>query len=284
MWQRLEKRDYKAAFKYLEAHSPFTCPIYGNASSAGFAYKPFAMRGGFYFVYKQLGEILGVAACYNDGNVMVHTASEHADATVIETFDDMPYHSVWGLSGKLPELTEVSRAAGKAFDSRRLDVMVYNGRAESGAYPGLELIRVDRRFMGTSYVSFIKKCLWEGFGFKSSSMDIRKRMKERCELEPYWFLADGKTYVAQAHVQAMTESHGYIGGICTPREFRRKGYAKEIVLRACRFVLSKKRTPALSVSAANKPAYALYASLGFEKIGEMLVYMLEREFKGDENR
>ena len=204
MWEKLEKKDYKAALGYLEKHSPFTCPIYGNAASAGFAYKPFAMRSGFYFIYKELGQILGVAAGYNDGNVMIHTISQQADETVLEIFDELPFHSVWGLTGKLPGLREVSMAAGKAFDSRRLDVMAMKGRTGNGVHPECELMRIDRRFLGTSYVSFIKKCLWEGFGFKSSSLDIRKRMKERCEVEPYWFLADGKKYVAQAHVQAMT--------------------------------------------------------------------------------
>ena len=284
MWERLEKKDFKALLCYLEKHSPFTCPIYGNAFSAGLAYKPFAMRSGFYFIYKEMGRIVGVSAGYNDGNVMIHTTNPYADTTVLETFDELPFHSVWGLAGRLPELGEISSAAGKAFDSRRLDVMVLNSQLEKSVHPECKLMRIDRRFLGTSYVSFIKKCLWEGFGFKSSSMDIRKRMKERTELEPYWFLADGKKYVAQAHVQAMTPGHGYIGGICTPREFRRKGYAKEIVLRACEYIDGIGRIPSLSVSAANKPAYSLYNAMGFEKAGEMLVYMQEREFKGDENR
>lgn len=283
MWEKLEKRDWDDALGYLAKHSPFTCPIYGNALSAGFSYKVFAMRSGFYYVYKELGEILGIVSGYNDGNVMVHTVSSHADATVLKMISDFSFHSVWGLAGKLPETAQITTVAGKAFDLRHLDVMVLSEKKENSSCPQCGFMRIDRRFLLSSYVAFIKKCLWEGFGFKSTSLDIRKRMKERGELEPYWFLTEGKEYVAQVHVQAMTPTHGYIGGVCTPRNHRKKGYAKEIVKRTCDYIMQQGRTPALAVSASNKAAYNLYKSLGFKKIGETLVYMQEREFRGDEN-
>ncbi len=286
MWEKLERKDFEKAKEYLQKHSPFTCPIYGNVASAGFLYKAFAMRSGDFFVYKEFGEVLGIIAGFNDGNVMVHTLSPNANLGVLDIVIKFSFHSLWGLSGNLPEKHKVSEAVKIEFDSRRLDIMVLNkpnGESEDGACVDCSLIRIDRRFLSSSYISFIKKCLWEGFGFKSNSYDLRKRIKERTQLEPYWFLSKGKEFVAQAHVHAMTASHGYIGGVCTPREQRRKGYAKEIVKRVCEYIYEQGRIPALAVSAANKAAYSLYEKLGFEKIGSTIVYMQEREFKGDEN-
>lgn len=223
MWAKYYKGDYIELVAYLEENSPYSCPIYGNLMSSGAAYKPFAMRSGIYYIYRELGVIMGVLGAFNDGNVMVHTKSTMADKKVFEILSELPFHSVWGLSGTLPPVESISQAIGTKFDSRILDVMVKDKKSTMANKKVLELVRVDRRFLINPYVAFIKKCLWECFGFKSSTLDIRKRMKERTEFEPYWFLSDGETYVAQMHVQAMTKAHAYMGGICTPREHRRKG-------------------------------------------------------------
>ena len=285
MWEKLKDYDYKKASDYLCANSPFTCSMYGNVVSAGFDYRPFAMRSGVYFVYKdeKHGEILGILAGYNDGNVMVHTVSGEADSSAMGIIADFHFHSLWGMNGVLPEIERVSNITGMPFDSRTLDVMVLEGEIEQSLRPECSLIRIDRKFLSFSNIMFIKKCLWEGFGFKSSALDIRKRIKERTEDEPYWFLSDADGYAAQAHVQAMTPAHGYIGGVCTPREKRRQGYAKEIVKRACEYIKEQGKVPALAVSAANLAAHRLYDEMGFRSIGTMIVYMQERDFKGDEN-
>jgi ribosomal protein S18 acetylase RimI-like enzyme len=285
MWEKLKDYDYQKASDYLCDNSPFTCSMYGNAVSAGFDYHPFAMRSGVYFVYKdgESREIQGILAAYNDGNVMIHTVSDEADKGAMGIISDFHFHSLWGMSGVLPGIEGVSNIAGTPFDSRTLDVMVLQGDIEQSLHPECKLIRIDKKFLSISILMFIKKCLWEGFGFKSSALDIRKRIKERIDDEPYWFLSDSSEYVAQAHVQAMTPAHGYIGGVCTPREKRRQGYAKEIVKRACEYIKEQGRIPALAVSAANLAAHRLYDEMGFSKIGTMLVYMQERDFKGDEN-
>lgn len=283
MWVKLEKKDNPKLLLYIQKHSPLTCPIFGNVSSAGFSYKPFAMRSGVFFIYKENGEILGVVAGFNDGNVMVHTDDSYAESTSFEIIMRFPFHSLWGLSSSLPDVKEVSKATKKTFDSRTLDVMVQKTKIQQLFCPDCTDIRIDKRFLTSPYVSFVKRCLWEGFGFKSGSYDIKKRIRERTEDEPYWFLCKDRKYVAQAHIHAMTDTHGYIGGICTPRDERRKGYAMEITKRACDYIYKQGRVPALAVSASNKAAYTMYEKLGFEKIATTLVYMLEREFKGDEN-
>ncbi len=284
MWYQLEKKDYNITLEYLNKYSPFTCPMYGNVLSAGFDYKPFAMRSGVFFIYKETNnEILGIVAGFNDGNVMVHLSSENSEIGVLEIIKRFPFHSVWGLGGNIPDNKVISDEVGKSFDSRELDVMVLKEDIQQRFHPECGILRIDKKFLLTVYINFIKKCLWEGFGFRSNSRDLRKRMRERTDLEPYWILSADNKFVAQAHLQAMTPLHGYIGGICTPREYRRKGYAKEVVARACRYVFKQGRVPALSVSASNTAAHKLYEDLGFEKVGIMTVYMVERDFKGDEN-
>ncbi|MCK5130093.1 MAG: GNAT family N-acetyltransferase, partial [Clostridiales bacterium] len=259
-----------------------------NVSANGFKYKLSSMRSGIYYVYKEAKkDIEGIIAGFNDGNVMMYAVNETAKKSVLGILTTFPFHSVWGLDGTLPSNDVLSESANFKLDKRKLEVMVL----PTNAYQELnveinddmEFSRIDKRILFPSIITFIKICLWEGFGFKSNAYDIRKRIKERTDLEPYWFLSDNGVYVAQAHIQAMTKSHGYIGGVCTPRDSRGQGYAKQIMKIACNYIIQQGRIPSLAVSSTNVAAYNLYKSMGFQGIGETLVYMKEREFKGDEN-
>ena len=108
-------------------------------------------------------------------------------------------------------------------------------------------------------------------------------MRERSENEPYFLLFDNKQPVSQCHIQSVSQTHGYIAGIATPRIYRRKGYAKQITARACRFIEGKGCTSALTVNKTNTGAIELYKSLGFYPVDNMQVYMKARKFTGDEN-
>lgn len=286
MWSLLEKQDFNTVTQYLQNNSPFTCPIYGNISSAGYNYRPIPMRSGLFYVYKTDDDkICGIIASFNDGNVMTHTTCMEAKEDILSIILRLPFHSVWGLDGTLPDRLKLSEKANISLDSRILNVMVLNkAKEDNDTCDGLEFIRIDRRFLLPSYIGFIKKCLWEGFGFRSNILDIRKRIRERTQLEPYWFLSHDNKFVAQVHIQAMTAQHGYIGGVCTLRNYRREGFARKIMQIACDFITEEGRIPALAVSSANQAANSLYDDMGFIKIGTTLVYMKEREFKGDENK
>ncbi len=285
MWSMLEKKDFNNVMQYLQKHSPNTCPMYGNISSAGFIYKLTAMRSGvFYISTTETNEISGIIAGFNDGNIMVHSSDKSVQEGMLEIISALPFHSIWGLDGTLPDRDVLSKKANMKMDERILDIMTATLRYDNQLSRDMELIRIDKHFLTPNHISFIKKCLWEGFGFKSGSWDIRKRMKERTALEPYWFLKHNGVFVAQAHVQAMTKKHGYIGGVCTLRKFKRSGYARKIMEMVCENIYQAGRTPSLAVSSVNKSAYNLYKNMGFIKIGTIIVYMKERKFKGDENQ
>ncbi len=89
--------------------------------------------------------------------------------------------------------------------------------------------------------------------------------------------------VSQAHIQSVTDKYGYIAGICTPRVYRRNGYAREITAYACKYIESLGLTSALTVNITNESAIKLYESMGFVKKDYTLVYMKHRDFCGDEN-
>lgn len=282
MWTVLQKRQVPELLEYLEQNSPNTSSIIANIRFATTVYTPYVMRSGHYFVYKFNGRIDGMIAIYNDGNAFIYTHNFDAQAASVKILIKSKFHSVWGLSDWLPNLRSLSANIGMQMDARELVTMVRDRHAPLPE-PKYELMRIDQKFNLSRYVSFIKLCLYEGFGFKPHSRDLKKRMRERTADEPYFLLYDNKTPVSQCHIQSLSQSYGYIAGICTPRMYRRKGYAKQITARACRFIEGHGRMSALTVNVTNTNAIELYKTLGFASVDKMQVYMKARSFTGDEN-
>jgi len=285
MWQRILERQYDELIDYLDDNSPDVCPLYGNILSSRLKYNPMAMRSGYVYGYYRGDDLSAVVAVFNDGNAMIHVTDEKLTGNVVEIIRRGYYHSVWGLGGYLPPMRQLEEYSNYKFEERNLVMMEKIAPTPKACGDdSLEIIRIDRRMRIGSYMPFIKRCMWEGFGFKSGSWDIKKRMKERTAHEPYFVLSAGGKLVSQAHIQAMTPKYGYIGGVCTLREERRKGYAKATVYEVCRYIEGLGRIPALAVSSENRAALNLYESMGFELAGKMKVYMQKREFSGDENQ
>lgn len=282
MWTVLQKRQVPELLEYLEHNSPNTSSIIANIKFATTVYTPYIMRSGHYYVYKFNGRIDGMIAIYNDGNAFIYTNNFDAQAASTKLLIKSKFHSVWGLSNWLPNLRSLSANIGMQMDSRELITMVRE-KYDPLPEPEYELMRIDQKFNLNKYIPFIKLCLYEGFGFKPHSRDLKKRMRERTADEPYFLLYKDKTPVSQCHIQSLSKSYGYIAGICTPRMYRRQGYAKQITARACRFIESHGRMSALTVNRTNTNAIKLYRSLSFNPVARMQVYMKARDFTGDEN-
>lgn len=284
MWTRLKPNEQDELLIYLNQHAPATCAFLGNIKAAGIRYNPLMMRGGTYYTYQSHnGTMGGVIATYNDGNVILHIDDITARERVVELLSHMRFHSVWGMCGWLPSRMELYAATSIPMDERTLVTMERDRSVPLPSMPHTA-IRIDQRMSLGRYMPFIKQCLYEGFGFKTNSTDLKKRMRERTAREAYWLLYNETTPVAQAHIQSMTLRHGVIGGICTLRDYRRQGFAREITAVACSFVEGAGRTSVLSVSAKNSAAIQMYEKLGFFPAGQTRVYMRERSFKGDENQ
>lgn len=282
MWHILEPNQRLDMISYLNTHAPNTCAILGNLKAAGVG-SNMMMRGGSYFIYQNtLGEIGAVMAVYNDGNIMLHIADDEAKNNLTNLLINMHFHSLWGLSTWLPGRNVLKNRLSMSMDERNL-LLMKRRKGVSLTEVKNEIVRIDNKLLLYRYVPFMKRCLYEGFGFKCNSYDLRKRMKERTSREPYWLLYEDNVPIAQAHLQAMTIDYGYIGGICTLRKYRRQGYAKQITSHACSYVEELGRSCVLAVSSENKTAVNLYKSLGFYLVDSLKVYMKERSFKGDEN-
>lgn len=283
MWSRVHQKQVSELVEYLEKNAPNTSSIIANINFASTIYNPYVMRSGFYFVYRDNRKIDGMLVIYNDGNAFIYTNNKDAQIASMKILIKSKYHSIWGLSNWLPNIKGLSAHIGIQLDARELVTMVRNKYLPLPKIK-YDLLRIDKKLNLNRYIPFIKTCLYEGFGFKPFSRDLKKRMRERTQDEPYFLLYDNKVPVAQGHIQSISRTHGYIAGICTPRAYRRKGYAKQITACACKFIESRERISALTVNYSNTGAVELYKKLGFSPVAKMLVYMKARKFTGDENQ
>ncbi len=76
--------------------------------------------------------------------------------------------------------------------------------------------------------------------------------------------------VSMAAISGQTKTMQAINDVYTPPEFRGKGFATELCVFLCDYILNDcKNTPVLWVKATNHAAIHIYEKIGFEKVAEM---------------
>lgn len=113
-----------------------------------------------------------------------------------------------------------------------------------------------------------------------SSHQVLKLTPEHPEYRKFSEAFSGNTYVVMAPDRqilswAGIKDHGYINEIAVGTEagYQRKGMGKAVVAHAVADIFSRDRVPVyVPDTLSNAGSYALAESLGFEKVGEMLLW------------
>ena len=75
-----------------------------------------------------------------------------------------------------------------------------------------------------------------------------------------------------AAISGQTKTMQAINDVYTPPEHRGKGYATELCIFLCDYILEDcKNTPILWVKASNHSAIHIYEKIGFEKVSDMVL-------------
>jgi len=73
--------------------------------------------------------------------------------------------------------------------------------------------------------------------------------------------------VSMANVASRTPRHARINAVCTPRAYRKQGYASALVAEVCHIILEEGLTPILYADGANPNSNRVYQQIGFEASG-----------------
>lgn len=95
----------------------------------------------------------------------------------------------------------------------------------------------------------------------------RERVRELIEKKRSVIRIHDGAIAAKCEYSAVTPEAVQLMGVWTSPRFRRRGFARELLREVCGHLARKGKTVTLFVNDFNKPAIALYESLGFEQIG-----------------
>ena len=259
IWRR------KELYEYFSQHERFVAPIFGNLLTAGFLNLPNRLRCGDYYTMRQDGKLYGVAALFNDGNMMVHCMTSWT-LEVYNLTTAFPWHTLWDYSFQ-PGVGDQLRTIPGVDELRSLILMERDPSVPLPARsPDIEVIRAERRPSDPEIIAFIKDCMQQCFHFDPDLRAIRKRLSERTHEERYLVAIKDGVMVSQAHIQSWTPRYGVIGGVGSLYAYRGQGLAKAVTARLCSYIEETGRTPILTVDHGNEPALSVYRSLGFVEV------------------
>jgi len=95
----------------------------------------------------------------------------------------------------------------------------------------------------------------------------RERIRELIEKKRAVIRVIDGRIASKCEYSAMTAEAVQLMGVWTAPEFRRRGLSRETLREVCGHLARKGRTVTLFVNDFNRPAVALYESLGFQRIG-----------------
>ena len=95
----------------------------------------------------------------------------------------------------------------------------------------------------------------------------RERIRELVEKKRSIIRMQGKTIIAKCEFSAVTPEAVQLMGVWTDPRFRRRGIGRDLLREVCGHLARKGRSVTLFVNDFNRPAIALYESLGFNRIG-----------------
>src|SRR2546427_2692196 len=95
----------------------------------------------------------------------------------------------------------------------------------------------------------------------------RERIRELVDKKRSLIRTHGGRIVAKCEYSAVTPEAVQLMGVWTDPQYRRRGFGRALLREVCGHLARKGKSVTLFVNDFNRPAIALYESLGFERIG-----------------
>jgi len=99
------------------------------------------------------------------------------------------------------------------------------------------------------------------------ALGYRERIRELVEKKRSVIRTVSGVIASKCEYSAITPDTAQLMGVWTDPRYRRKGLSRELLREVCGHLFHKGKTVTLFVNDFNRPAVALYESLGFQRIG-----------------
>jgi ribosomal protein S18 acetylase RimI-like enzyme len=270
--RQLNEWDGLSIFEYLYRNEEEAAFLIGNAQQFGIMNRRNMLRCGDYFGYFEGDTIKGIIAFYNLGSCIPH----------YESIGAIPYFSQLMIMKRFGMLLGVDRLIRPLFQAinrykalREVEECKYcvNNNFKPFTLEGIDFVDVSKE-SDISAISFVRKAYLRGFGAERTIEDTTLLLSQRNEEEEFVILSKDNNLVAQACIQAFTDTTNQIGAVYTLEEERGKGYAKAVVSELCDRIIQRGKLPTLIVNKNNSAALNAYKAIGFEEREDYLIIRL----------
>lgn len=283
MLRRLTASDRAELDSFLLRHRASSMFLRSNLFHAGVTDGPARFQG-LYVGCIENGELVGVAAHYWNGNVIVQ-APEHARACVDFVLAESG-RQVVGILGPWAQVQAVQPET--VLDTRRLGKVVpeYLYALEIARMHVPSALRAGSVTLRAAAESDLPILLrWRRvydritMGFPEHTIDdaknavmLRGLISDGC----LWVLEESGVPVAMTAFNATLADSVQVGGVFTDANARGKGYARCAVAASLQLAQAKGvRDAILFTEATNVPAQKAYEALGFDRVGDYGMVVLD---------
>lgn len=272
MLRPLNEWDRANVFDYLDRNEEEAAFLIGNVIHCGITNRSDILRCGDYFGYFEGYALKGVIAFYNLGTCIPHYESIGAVPYFSELMITRSFSMLLGMDKIVRPLFDMIRQYKPLKEFEECNYFV-NDNFKPFELEGAEFIDVygDNDM---NILSFVRKAYLRGFGAERTIEGTKLLLSQKNEEEDFIILSKDNKLLAQACIQAFTDSTNQIGAVYTLEEERGKGYAKAVVSELCKRIISRGKLPTLIVNKQNIPAINAYKALGFEKRDDYLIIRL----------
>ncbi len=243
-------------------------------------------QGEYFGYFDKNNELIGMIVHYWNGNVMMYTQNKNILKKLIVYLKNnikRPIEGILGIDGEF---------AAKNLGSKIIDNIL--GNALCILYKmnldNLSEIEIKKNFKLVSakeieriiLTKFIKgyhiEALYELDNGAIFDERIQKSLDRQLKQDNLWILLDNEIPVSMIGVNARLEDIVQIGNVYTLKEHRNKGFAKEILYRSL-YAEKLKGVKEVVLFAENKVEKKIYEKIGFKKIGNYYMALLQEPIK-----
>jgi ribosomal protein S18 acetylase RimI-like enzyme len=279
--RRLVPGDEAMVDAFLAPHTASSMFLRSNMRLAGLAFEGKRLQGIYLGTFGG-GELLGVIAHYQNGNVVVqapHDASKLAQAIISES--TLPLK---GLLGPWDQAAECVSALGLSRDAMQVsyhellfDLSLANMRVPEtlidGALKARRCTPNDFDVLVNWHVQYDVEAL-NVPASKDTYAENLESLNRSHEAGQQYVLECDSVLVAMCTFTAELDDTVQLGGVYTPPDLRGRGYGRAMVAGALRIAQQEGRTKAVLFTDDNNiAAQTPYRAIGFQEIGEFAIHL-----------
>lgn len=279
----LKSQDTNVLEEYLASHKAECMFICSNLKAAGIEYRGLDFEGEYFGYFNTNDQMLGVIVHYWNGNVMMHARDNDVLEKLVLHLKKNISRPVAGILGPNIQAEHVINKLG--LSGRKFGINSNEGLYEINLGALNEFnIPSNMKIISAQDVSkdilikWMKNYAIEALGALDDEA-LEKQVEEhwnlRLKKNDAWVLLLDGTPVALSAFNARLSDMVQVGPVWTPPEYRNKGFAR-LLLAFCLHQEKLKGTKQAILFTDNPAAIKAYLAIGFKKIGNYRLALLEK--------